>query len=399
MEPLIIDSTPKGSALLAYGAARGPRWNGRLLALIAGSLALMIAVLTAFLLLTRVTLPTNRLLQIAVQPHSIYARLEPTMRQDLPAPWRAAIETQSRLPSILGVALDETGHMHAFAFVARTASVANASSVHVTTDGPIRILTDGTKIAHEQMQLRRVVGLIHEAHGRDAAFLIRGDLLARLAGTAEESVSEIRGTWKGASGLLRLPSEEISISASGKGADLFAVPGDGSEHAPIIMGLLQQGADLRNWSVFPEALALRSGTEGGLFLSWNQPLPLPESRLLAARRGLGELRPLTLPDQTEIMELHPGAASTTAPIAEIWLPFAENSVPLPSMPPDLQGTSSTTTTGSLENTTCPGRVRFSLQRDSLASMLTAWGVPISWKNRIHGFELSENANGVHICIK
>src|SRR3989344_7734417 len=111
MDHFVVDSTPKGSAILAYGRARGPRWNGKLLALIAGSFA-VIGILVYALMSTKLTLPLpiDRLLMVAIRPQPAVSRSNTELRQSLPPTWRTAIETRSSFPAILGVA--QIGRAH-----------------------------------------------------------------------------------------------------------------------------------------------------------------------------------------------------------------------------------------------------------------------------------------------
>jgi hypothetical protein len=385
MDSLIIDSTPKGSAILAYGAARGPRWNGRLLALIAGSLAFVILGIAAWLLLIRVPLPADRLITAVVQPHALHDRLDPSLRQDFPASWRAALETKSRIPAALGISLGKDQRMHAFAVVARTAVVSSVPGLVVTSHGPVHLLTDGSDGEMEKTPLRNLLGIARDVSGRDAAFRIRGDLLARLASdTSEAVVSEIHGEWSGGTGRLRLSPEQLSVPVPTEGMGLFALIGGDAHTTPIVNGLLQQGVDLRGWSTLPEAIALRPGTDGGIFLSWNQPLALPDARLLAAERGLGEIVPFVLPDATSINEQWPGSASTTESVLETWLPFTDT---------PLFASSSSTNTNP-----CPGIIRFSLQGEALRQTLTGWQIPDSWKTRVFAFRISETPTDVRVCL-
>lgn len=389
---LIIDSTPKGSAILAYGAARGPGWNYKLLAVVAGSLVLMmITIFCLWFFNTSLSIPKHRLVTIAVRPLDVSQRIDSTLQHDLPPPWRAAIETHSRFPALLGIALDEQRRPHAFAVVMRTTVIASEPGLQIQRGGTLLVLTDGSDAKQETTKLHQVAESIWRLKDADAAFVLRTDLLSAItsddAPISEGAKDEVRGTWSGSIGRLDFASEQVD--GDPLSAPVFATLGGSAETAsPVIAGLLSQGVDLRSVSSPPTALALDPKNGGSLFLLWGNDLTPSDAAQLAAIQGSGEHALYPLPDGSESMEYLP-AKQSGANIGSTSIFMGEHLA------------SSTFLAPSAPNTTlpeiCRGTPRFSLEEDALQAILASWSMPESWSRHVKHFRIVDGEKGVMMC--
>jgi hypothetical protein len=396
MEPFIVNSTPKGSALLAYGSARGPGWNFKLPALVAGSLALVgIVVSLIWILVAKTMLPTERLITVVTQPHAIHARLDPALRRDLPSSWRAAIETNSRLPALFGVTLGEDQQLHAFALVARTARIAAEPTFTVTKAGAFHLLTDDG--AHEERESLRVARAFRGAwslRSNDAAFTIDAARLRVLTNDTIEAAQastpdELRGTWKERAGTLSLAPEQTAAQTAVMGP-IFAILGDNQEDArPAVTGLLSQGIDLRGVAELPTSIAVDPEGNGSIELSW-PALPTGETAgRLVALQGNPTKKPLFLPDHAQVTEIQPGTPATNTQKGATMLFLGD-------------GLASTTLDYAQKesvNSACPGIIRFSLHSGALQRVLAALSLPESWRSAFNRFFITESADSVHICVE
>lgn len=396
MEPYIVSSTPKGSALLAYGAARGPGWNFKLLALVAGSLALaaMITV-AAWTLLARVTMPASRFAVIIVQPSAVEHKLEPSLRRDLPASWRAAIETDSRFPAILGATLGADHHLHAFALVARTARVAAEPAFTITKTGSFHLLAE--QGVDEQRETVRIATLFHGAwslRSNDAAFTLRADQLNAFIdhpsiANSTTTADEIRGTWTGHIGTLFVAPDHVSAPNPIAGP-AFAILGNNPDDArPTVAGLLSQGIDLRGLDDLPQTIAIDPGAGGSIALFWPSSPSADVAGRLAAIQGTGLHKPLFLPDHSEVGEIQPGIAATST----------KNGATILFLGDGLASTTLDYVSHQQKNAECTGITRFSLQGEALRNVLTSFSIPASWQSALNHLFVTESADSVHLCLE
>jgi hypothetical protein len=394
MEPLIVDATPKGSAILAYGTSRGPRWNSALLAIVAGGVVLlMLALFGAWLVRATVMLPEQRLITAVVQPRALAEQLNPVVVHDLPPSWRAVLASRSQLPALFGVAYDDAGTFHAFAVMARSSAIAAEPGLTVDTHGLLRVLHDGADIPRESVSLFHAFTPFWKSVGHDGAFHIRADVFARLgmqegmlADTDKQDASEIiTGTWDGTVAKLDLSSESAEDALVQ--APLFAVLGDAQEGVvPIAQGLLSQGIDLQTASIMPYTLALDPFAEGTVYLYWRAPLSLNDGRILSAARGINERALLTLQDNTTHPEFQflRDDKSTTGPTSVYLGQLSPSSTLF--MPP------SAPTDG------CQGTTRFLVQDVVFQSILRVWGIPESVGKFVNGMRVTDSNKGVFACF-
>src|SRR3989344_698012 len=393
MDPLIVDATPKGSAILAYGTARGLSWNAKLLAIIAGSFALIALIaFGAWFFLATITLPERRLITIALQPRAIATRIDPVIVHHLPPSWRAVIESRSRFPALLGVSLDEEGRFHAFAVMIRTSVVASEPGLVVDARGLVRVLHDGARIPREAVPLHQAFSSVRRLHDHDGAFAMRADLFAHLgsqdvldATTTFSPTDLLTGTWDGSVVHLDISSE--SMDADMVSASLFAVLGDERDAvAPVVYGLLRQGVDLRGVSNMPTTLALDPLNEGTLYLYWHEPLSPQDRSALSAVRGFKERRLLDLPDSTTHPEFHiPKEETPSAGPVSLYLGSLVASSTL-LQPPKIR------------NDGCEGTTRFLVQDQMFQSILLHWGIPESVSKSVQGVRITDSNKGVSLCF-
>lgn len=389
MDHFVVDSTPKGSAILAYGRARGPRWNGKLLALIAGSFA-VIGVLVYGLMNTRLTLPlpADRLILVAIKPKQAFPRLSTELRQALPPTWRAALETRSSFPAILGVSLDEEDRLHAFALVLRTNVVVPTEKVRVADAGVYRLLTDGSATATEPEPLSSVWKLTRRLRRHDLSFVASGRLLSRLALSESGDNDDVTGVWDGTRGTMNVAPSEDGGGATFD-APIFSRLGDNREDAlPVVEALASQGIALHAMSAFPNVVSVRPDNEGGAILAWRDALATDDLVTIRTALGITDRAVLTLPDTTDVIELLPSSATATMPMAtSTW-----------SLSGATLQTSDWIPQEARPDPSCTGHVRFLLQEQALRNVLTAWDVPISWQNAMHRIQIV-HANGiVSVCL-
>lgn len=390
MDPLIIDRTPKGSAILAYGTARGPGWNWKLLAVVAGSLAfvLCIAGITWFLTAS-VDVPSGRLLAVTIQPRGVAKKLDPALRRDLFAPWRTAIESRSRFPAVLGMSLGSDGQLHPFAIVARSATVMEVG-LTAATDGAFVLLTlrDDEGIAKERVPVRHAFRDAVSLKKAEAAFTLRMDMLAQFAlptDSMEASAEELRGRWSGRIGTLNVTTDGQRADGAVAGP-LFAVLGSGAEAQPAVTGLLSQGFDVRGLSDAPQAIAMDPADGGSVALYWDKAPSREDSGILLAVQNRGRDRVLALPDLTEITEILPGMAPTTSVHGSTMLFLGD-------------GLASSTYDFIRASQTCPGTVRFSYEGAALQQTLTGFSIPDSWKAVLRSIRLTETEGKTKICLE
>lgn len=409
MNHLIVDSAPKGSAILAYGRARGPRLNRRLMAWLAmGAVVVGLAIFAAMSTKLTLIVPRDRLALAALRPRDAYGRLSTDLRQSLPAPWRAAFETRSRFPVLLGVALDGQDGPHAFALVARTGPVTPSTELRVHDEGAYRLLTDATALELERVPFRPAWNLTRRARRHTLAWTIDGALLARVAGSDATNVAdaagEITGVWDGRRGDIAVSPAADPAPLAGRGgvndgepldSPLFAILGGGVDALPALAAITSQGIDLRSVTIPLTRLAFDPQNNSAVFIEWGARLPNSDLLHIRAALGASESRDYLLVDQSVARELIPSSATLTVPFL---LPMRQDAsstweitdsalkpkdLNLQSLPPD---------------PACPGKVRFLLQGSAMRNLLSVWKMPENWKNMVNSLKISQVEGGVAVCV-
>lgn len=389
MDHFVVDSTPKGSAILAYGRARGPRWNGKLLAMIAGSF-IVIGILVYLLMSTKLTLPLpiDRLLMVAIRPKQAVSRLSTELRQSLPPTWRAALETRSSFPAILGVALDADDRPRAFALVLRTNVVVTTEAVRVADAGVYRLLTDGSPKTLEPEPLSSVWKLTRRLRRHDLSFIVNGRLLSRLALSEADTDEDVAGVWDGTQGTLNITSSNDGEGASFD-APIFSRLGDSREDAePTVAALMSQGIDLRAVTAQPNLVSVRPDTEGGVTLAWRDALETDDLITIRAALGVTDRQTLTLPDETGAIELLPSTVTATVPMTTSTWSLSDTTLQTSTWNPQV----------TKPDPACPGQIRFLIQENALQNLFTTWNVPIPWKNAMNRIELIDTGDSVRVCV-
>ncbi|OGL72920.1 hypothetical protein A3E39_03155 [Candidatus Uhrbacteria bacterium RIFCSPHIGHO2_12_FULL_60_25] len=389
MDHFVVDSTPKGSAILAYGRARGPRWNGKLLALIAGSFA-VIGILVYALMSTKLTLPLpiDRLLMVAIRPKQAVSRLNTELRQSLPPTWRTAIETRSSFPAILGVALDADNRPRAFALILRTTVIVPTETVQVTDAGAYRLLTNGTPMNTEDVPLSRVWSLSRRLRRHDLSFTVNGALLSRYAELETKEDDDVTGVWDGTQGTINVASTNDG-DGDAYDAPIFSRLGDHRDDAlPAVAALTSQGIDVRMMTARPTLVSVRPDAAGGVVLTWPEALAADDLLALRAALGVTDRRVLALPDETGVIELFPSSATATVPMSTSTWWLSETILRTSSWNPEI----------TQSDPACPGQTRFLIQDQALQNLLTAWNVPIIWQKTLQRVRLLDTGDSVRVCV-
>ncbi|MBU1349008.1 hypothetical protein KJ781_02990 [Patescibacteria group bacterium] len=112
-EPIIHDSTPKGSAILAYGESPRRSSIPIILALAAGMIAVAcIATLVAVSVSDAVPLPADTI-------SILYLKADATLPTDTPSTWSSAQSTAKPFPILVGYRRDSDGSVKPFAILPR----------------------------------------------------------------------------------------------------------------------------------------------------------------------------------------------------------------------------------------------------------------------------------------
>jgi hypothetical protein len=401
MDHLIVDSTPKGSAILAYGQSRGSRPRFVIIVATIAIVVCAIAVIAWFWIngLT-IALPKNRLALAVLRPSAVSPKLDAPLRQSLPPAWRTAIETKSVFPAILGVSLDAQHKMHAFALIARTSSVATGSELRMQNEGLFRLLTDDQTNALEQTSFQSITSLYRGLRNNDVAWSLNGEALRQLGdstyGADLVSTNEdVRGTWNGSQGTIDLPVTGTKDEGA-LNTPVFAVLGGNlAETTPFITSLMSQGLDIRSLATPPHLIATDPNTGTPLIIRWQQPLTLHDIQTLKSAVGDNASRDYALPDEVVLHELVPGSTTSTVPFSILWSESSSTWSLIDSelrllgdSPADLP-----------QDPSCAGSVLFRISDQALQRLLMTWNVPSVWRERLHSLNVNQSEDRVAICLQ
>jgi hypothetical protein len=388
----IIDTTQSGSAILAYGKApkKGVYFKWILIGLIA--LAAFCS-MGLWILLCNVTvrIPSDRLILAALKPAAVAGRMPSELVQDLPAPWRAAMRTDSRLPVFFGASLDERGAPHAFALVLRQHAVAASGGLAVKSKGMMTLLTDGTINENiESVRFSELLRLWRRIGQHDAAWMIESRELARLLigldGTGSTTFANagtggaVFGTWDGLRGMIELPPTGVESVAASAPITVTLGP-DRSDAQPVINALSSQGIDVRFLDAPPSVIFV-SPEDRNVRLGWSSPVSEHDRLLVRGALGLSTLKEYALPDQTVAKEYAPGDRTFSSLSGTLFSSNGEEDMPT-SDPPLADP--------------CPGSLRLLLKGIPLRNLLAQWSFPESWIHFISSVQVRETDMTI-ICI-
>jgi hypothetical protein len=401
MENNIVDSTPQGSVILAYGSSN--RWFQRRGIYINIVICIILLVSLGWTAVTTLRaslpLPSNQLLLIAVKPHAITPRISHDQLRTLPTPWQQALGTQTRFTVMLGVSLDTSNRPRAFAVTPRFLSLPFSHDVRVEDASLFRVIADRHINATSSVPLREILRLGRTLRSHDAAWRLNLPLLARTIGpTNDATLEEIQGTWDGSRGMLRLPTSKNTLPTEDPRGSIFSIIGaDGSAQELIMNGLLTQGADLRGLAGNITMLSAIPET-GTLHVAWQRPLNTEELRRLTARLGTTADEPYTLPDQTVVPE-RTIATGTPSELVARPLLIDNTTSSWRLLPTSIQYPDISTSASVVPLSDCPGHLRFLIQERALEQLMTRWNVPDAWKALIQTIQLSERDGVVMVCIE
>ena len=362
----IVDQLSTGSAMSAYGTARGFPWKVILLALTAGSLLLLAGV---FLLrFSRIPLPAHTVFLAVIWPSSSLAG----MRQALPEPWATAAH-RSGFPVLFGVALDENRMPQPYTIRFRTPFARKRPTLAHTSQGLYLLTYERdddhlyTQLPTEKMRLQNLPLSLSSLFGNDAVFFIRTDLLEawiRNASLQTDAASFVSGTWKGSFGRLDIPSNNTANPLLTDGQLLAVTNGATEAREVLFAGLLAQGIDLRGGTLTPAYTAFSLSPSGtrAFILSWSDPLSDPDRTLIISAGG----------------ELN--AEGTEATFREA----TPHTSPLP-----VERSSSD----------CPGTPHFFLADATLHSVLAHLGVPTAWQTELQRIQLNVSGEETLLCVR
>jgi hypothetical protein len=398
----IIDTTQSGSAILAYGKAPKKRVYFKWILLGFIALAILCSVgLWIFLRSITVTMPSGRLILAALKPAAVAGRMPNELVQDLPAPWRAAMRTDSRLPVFLGVRLDERGAPHAFAIVGRHHFIAASEGLTVESRGMTTLITDGEPNADfESVRFSELFGLWRRIGSHDAAWMMESRELARLLlnGTVEGTAfanartedtmiantgnrDAVMGTWDGLRGSIELPGTGVE-SAAGSASITVTLGPDRREAQPVMNALSSQGIDVRSLENHP-SLILVSPEERDVGLGWKDPVSEHDRLLVRGALGLSTLKEYALPDETVAKEYAPGGPASSSLSGTLFSSKGQEDNLSASDPPLADP--------------CPGTLRLWLTGTPLRNLLAQWSFPESWIRFIRSVQIRETETAV-ICV-
>lgn len=374
----IVSNPPNGSAILAYGTA--PRSHSLWKWIIAAgiTLAAIICVSVGYLILfASVQLPERRLATVTLRPSDI--EIQSALIRDLPAPWRAAIETKMHAPISIGSWIGDDGKLYSFALVPRWTTIAKTEHLQTQAHGFSMLITDHEPVL-EGVPLRRLWKMRRELKIHNAAWEVDGSVLEGIALSEDVSGTEIiTGTWDGRVGRINLSAS----SAGPAGEDLIAVSlqPDRDDVAPIIQALPTQGLDLSAIATPPTRILINPETQD-IRVGWSERLSDKEQGLVLGAFGLGATTAYELPDASTISQLSPTSTSE-----------------------DLNATNTYFTPRGIESLSdeknpsdCPGIPRFVLQGSALSNLLKQYGAPESWIQALSFIRIHEDEEGAVICV-
>lgn len=379
----IIDTTPQGSAILAYGKA--PKSWGFLKWVLIGLIALIALFLFGIWMLVRsisVELPENRLLLVALKPSEVRSAIPGGLIPDLPPAWRAAIRTDSSLPIYFGLSLDDVDEPHAFALVYRHHIVVESDDLRVTTRGLTKLLEDtSSNTNRDRVRGSELLKLSRELRSHDASWKLESYELTRFILNEGVTNDAVFGIWDGRRGSIELPSTDVPSIAEFDAPIIVTLGSDRMEAEPVTNALASQGIDLRSVGEPPSVIFI-SPEEGDVRLGWEGSVSPSNQKLVLGALGIASLKEYRLPDETIVREIAPSVDSISSVSGSL---FSSEGI---------SGISHSDTWPE----DCPGTLRLSLGGSVLQNLLESWRIPRSWREYISSIQIREAGKRANICV-
>ncbi len=368
---------PQGSPLLAYGTSRGLAINRKILALIAGIFVLALILFVA-ILLPPIQLPERTFLVATVRSHS-------PLPHGSPEAWTVA--TQSGMPSILGIALTDSGPE---AFSATLFS-APKTSLHTQRNGLFVFISDQELPHLSSMRWISPSALIAKTIA-DPAFLrvIPSVFSPSVEGTIDGPIRN--GTWEtnipvSATSNLDLPDTDAAI-------DLRAFP-----EAWIPVQRILTKTSLSFDSIDPPSIIGWNSTTGTLSrvdLLYEGGASSSTILDLASQVGLSDTRPYTLPDGDVVSELEQPTSILQATTTTSWT--GENgTLSLIDSGVRLSSPETATSTASLSRSSCSsGRPVLAINQSLLENIFQMTGFSLALS--VDRVEATVNHGKLFVCL-
>lgn len=378
----IIQETSHGSPILAYGSASlSPK---RRIVLFITAAILFLAVPFLLILFTFVfgsaELPSHTVLAISVTPSKVSAKIQGVLITELPSPWRAALETQSSLPVIIGLAKTKQGTIAPFAIVPKNISLIAPEHTKISNSSLVKLLSNN-EIETSKKSYRSLSRLLNIQKRSDAGWQVYESLLLMISNQPPSDSKDdipVYGSLSGTRGNIYLPTEETNDTDS-TGAFFVILGKNAVQSNNLSNALMTQGIDARSIHD-PEYLSLKG--DGAIEIKWLNLSEEEKSNALAIS-GKSTSTSFELPDQ-ELVKLI--ASDKSLPVDE------SNKVSIQNSWKQSSGEAS------LWKTNCPGKTRFSIQGEALQNLLTMLKASTSWKSKIQSFTISTDGKQNIFCI-
>ncbi len=384
MESVIIDATPKGSAILAYGKA--PESRFRIAYLVAGITAavIVIGVVIVALTLRTIPLPAHRLITIVAVPAKMNRALATDAISDLPPSWRNAIRSEKTTPAIFGIALDDKGSPYTFALV--FGSVGGQPESRVIHESFRTLLVDATSTGIIRVGTASLLPLAFDLRQADASWVIGGQELRAFIGTADASSTptaggDIRGRWINGRGELDLSSKDAGTTAD-DGSPFFVVLGGDPNGSEIVKSAFtSQGIDIRGIATPLSNVSLSGASSQTIRAGFSSPLTPGEASAVRVAFGETMSRQYNLADATQVEELI-APTSTAGSFQSFSRSSASDSAPEIVQKPNL----------------CDGNLILRLDGVMLSNTLDAVGIPQSLSGDIKAFVMTQVEGKTLVCL-
>jgi len=338
-----------------------------------------------FLILRTISLPSHRLITIAIIPLKMNQALGADIVSDLPPSWRAAIRSQKSTPALLGIALDADDHPYPYAFVFGSTQTSDVTSV--THESFRTLLVDATSTSVEHVGLFSILSLAHDLNHAQATWLIGTDELRVFVGegvlTATSSPNGvIHGRWINGRGELDLSSKGETSTEDQAAPFVVVLGGDRNGSLLVKSAILSQGIDIRDVQT---PLQRASFSNEPLFIraAFTSPLSGNDADLAKNAFGLTSYRAITLGDGTIAQELIPSTSTESGGTT-----FALGESSSSAGDPLSRG----------DGRDCPGNLMLRLDGPILLNTLKQVGIPESVSSAMKSVTMTEDEGKALFCI-